>query len=172
MSEPNSIPGRKLAAPQPSDWLPWRWLQRTPVRTFGVYPAVVVAFELARRGGSLHPALWGTPLLVWGYLQYRLVGRYRGQSGGGGPGLERPPQRLVTEGPYRYTRNPMYLGHLIFVAELAITFRSWLAVAILIVNVLWFDWRVRGDEARLLARFGEPYRDYCGRVKRWIPGVI
>lgn len=168
MSEP--LPD--IAAPPPSGRRPWRWLQRTPVRTFAVYPAVVIAVELIRRGGALHPIWWGVPLLVWGYLQYRFVGGYRGQSGGGGPGLERPPARLVTDGPYRYTRNPMYLGHLIFMTGLAITFRSWLAVAILIANAVWFDWRVRGDEKRLQVLFGKPYDDYCGRVKRWIPGVI
>lgn len=172
MSKPDTLPRSDTARPQPSGWRPWHWLQRTPVRTFVVYPVLVAAFELIRRGGTLPLLPWGVPLLLWGYLQYRLVGRYRGQSGGGGPGLERPPQRLVTEGPYRYTRNPMYLGHLIFMTGLAITFRSWLAVAILVISAVWFDWRVRGDEARLRALFGKPYDDYCGRVKRWIPGLI
>ena len=172
MSKPSALPRSDTAAPRPAGWRPWRWLHRTPVRTFLVYPIAVAVFELVRRGGTLPLTLWGVPLLVWGYLQYRLVGRYRGQSGGGGPGLERPPQRLVAEGPYRYTRNPMYLGHLIFMAGLAITFRSWFAVAILAVNAVWFDWRVRGDEARLRTLFGKPYDDYCGRVKRWIPGLI
>ena len=60
----------------------------------------------------------------------------------------------------------MYLGHLIFMAGLAITFRSWFAVAILAVNAVWFDWRVRSDEARLRTLFGKPYDDYCGRGKQ------
>ena len=150
----------------------WRWLQRTPVRTFAIYPVVVVAFEMIRQGGTLRVIPWGMPLLIWGYLQYRLTGRYRGRRGGGGPGLEVPPQQLVTDGLYRYTRNPMYLGHLIFMAGLALTFWSWLALAILLANLIWFHLRVRGDEQHLLQHFGAPYAEYCRRVKRWIPGLI
>jgi hypothetical protein len=172
MEEPSTLSRSGTAAPRPAGWRPWRVLARTPVRTFLVYPIVVATFELIRRGGMLPLDPWGVPLLIWGYLQYRMTGRYRGQSGGGGPGLERPPQRLVADGVYRYTRNPMYLGHLIFITGLAITFRSWLAVVILVGSAVWFDRRVRGDEARLRALFGKPYDDYCGRVKRWIPGLI
>jgi protein-S-isoprenylcysteine O-methyltransferase Ste14 len=163
------------AAAQPKAGL-WaklrRWLQRTPVRTFVIYPVVVIGFEMFRQGGTLLVIPWGMPLLAWGYLQYRLTGRYRRRRGGGGPGLERAPEHLVTEGPYRYTRNPMYLGHLIFMAGLALTFWSWLALAILLANVIWFHLRVRGDEQRLLQHFGAPYAEYCRRVKRWIPGLI
>jgi protein-S-isoprenylcysteine O-methyltransferase Ste14 len=155
----------------PLAWL-WRRLRRTPVRTFAIYPVVVIAFELVRQGGTLQVAPWGLPLLIWGFLQYRVAGSYRVRHGGGGPGLDVPPQRLVSDGPYRYSRNPMYLGHLIFMAGLALTFWSWLALAILIVNLLWFDRRVRGDEQHLLQHFGAPYADYCRRVKRWIPGIV
>lgn len=148
---------------------PWRWLRRTPVRTFVLYPAAVVAFELIHGDGTLRIMPWGALLLIWGYLQYRLTGGFRGRRG---PGLERSPQRIVSDGPYRYTRNPMYLGHLIFMAGLVITFRSWFAAAILLANMVWFDRRVRADEKNLLRQFGAPYADYCRRVKRWIPGVI
>jgi protein-S-isoprenylcysteine O-methyltransferase Ste14 len=112
------------------------------------------------------------PLLALGYLQYYFVGRYRLREGGGGPGISIPPERLVTEGPYRWCRNPMYLGHLIFFAGLALALQSWLAAAVLACHLVWFDWRVRGDEARLAALFREPYRDYVARVKRWIPGIL
>jgi hypothetical protein len=146
-------------------------VRRTPVRTFLIYPLVVIAFELIRRRGAFTISPWGMPLLIWGYLQYRFVGSYRRHYGGGGPGLDMPPQRILDDGPYRYTRNPMYLGHLIFMAGLALTFRSWLGLAILLVNAVWFDRRVRGDEQHLRALFGAVYNDYCRRVKRWIPGL-
>lgn len=172
MDSPNSA-SKAAAQLQAGPWAKlWRWLQKTPVRTFAIYPVVVIAFEMIRQGGTLRVIPWGIPLLVWGYLQYRLVGRYRRRLGGGGPGLDVPPQRIVSDGPYRYTRNPMYLAHLIFMAGLALTFRSWLALAILLVNMIWFHLRVRGDERHLLQHFGAPYADYCRRVKRWIPGMI
>lgn len=161
------------ARPQAGPWAKLRrWLQSTPVRSFALYPVVVIAFEMIRQGGTLRVIPWGIPLVIWGYLQYRLVRNYRGRLGGGGPGLDVPPQHLVDDGPYRYTRNPMYLGHLIFMAGLALTFWSWLALAILLANMIWFHRRVRGDEQHLLAHFGAPYADYCRRVKRWIPGLI
>jgi protein-S-isoprenylcysteine O-methyltransferase Ste14 len=111
------------------------------------------------------------PLLAWGYLQYRLTGDYRARIGGGGPGISIPPDRIVESGPYRYIRNPMYLGHLVFFLGLAVVLRSWIALAVFVLHAAWFDRRVREDEARLAQLFGDAYRDYCRRVKRWIPGV-
>src|SRR5215831_5406931 len=134
-----------------------RWFKSTPNRTFIVYPVGVVAFELGLYRGlpSLRP--WGAFLLLWGYLQYRLVGIFRAQAGGGGPGLEVPPERIVTEGPYRYLRNPIYLGHLIFMLGLAVTLSSFAGLALLLAHIVWFHRRVLSDEARLEARFGVPY---------------
>jgi len=164
-----------------------RWLKSTSNRTFVVYPVCVIAFELA-----LHRAThgtwatwatrdmlatygmvpWAIVLLAWGYLQYRLVGSYRLRHGGGGPGIAVPPERIVAQGPYRVVRNPMYLGHLIFMLGLALTFRSWLGLALFAFHVVWFQRRVVEDEARLQSLFGDPYRAYMARVKRWIPGIL
>ena len=161
-----------------------RWLRSTSNRTFVVYPVCVIAFELA-----LHRATrgtwvtwdtfaaygivpWGIVLLAWGYLQYRLVGRYRLRIGGGGPGMSVPPERIVAEGPYRVARNPMYLGHLIFMLGLALTFKSWLGLGLFAFHVVWFQRRVLEDEAQLLRLFGDPYRAYMNQVKRWIPGIL
>ena len=115
---------------------------------------------------------WALPLLAWGYLQYRLVGNFRSREGGGGPGIAIPPDRIVRQGPYRFVRNPMYLGHLIFFAGLALALGSWIAAAVFAFHAVWFDRRVREDEARLAELFGDDYRDYCRHVKRWIPGVL
>ena len=147
------------------------WLASTPHRTFVVYPLAVLLFEFVLRRGHIEPDLWGAPLLIWGYLQYRLIGRYRRRVGGGGPGTEVPPLRLVITGPYRYTRNPMYLGHLIFLLGLAITLRSWAALILFVFTAAWFHRRVLRDEARLQSLFGSEYVSYRGRVARWIPAI-
>ena len=136
-----------------------------------VYPLAVLLFEFVLRRGHIEPDLWGAPLLIWGYLQYRLTGRYRRHLGGGGPGTEVPPLRLVITGPYRYTRNPMYLGHLIFMLGLVVMFHSWVALALLVASALWFDRRVRDDEARMRERFGEAFAEYAKRTARWVPGL-
>jgi protein-S-isoprenylcysteine O-methyltransferase Ste14 len=152
------------------------WLGRTPVQSFILSPLAVIGFELARQGSGMtfepFHAVVGLPLLAWGYLQYRLVGRYRLRLGGGGPGMAAAPQRIVAQGPYRYTRNPMYLGHLIFMLGLALTFWSWFGLVLLAARAAWFQHRVLGDEARLAATFGADYDAYRARVKRWVPGVI
>lgn len=149
----------------------FRWLKSTSRRTFFVYPVLIVAFELAIRRGELPLVWWGVPFLLWGYLQYRLSGNYRTGYGGGGPGIEVPPDRIVDTGIYRYVRNPMYLGHMIFMAGLAITFMSWAALALLVFHMFWFNARVRDDETHLEEIFGDTYRRYMARTKRWIPFV-
>jgi protein-S-isoprenylcysteine O-methyltransferase Ste14 len=141
-------------------------------RTFVLVPLVVLAWELLIRHSAPHFEPWFLSLMMWGYLQYKLVGRYRIRLGGGGPGMKTMPQHLVTGGPYAYTRNPMYLGHLIFLAGLALTLRSELAAVIALASAVFFHVRVRRDEKRLRDSFGEPYAQYCARVKRWIPGVL
>jgi protein-S-isoprenylcysteine O-methyltransferase Ste14 len=149
-----------------------RWLQSTSKRTFIVYPIGIVAFELGLHRGAIHVHPSGAILLLWGYLQYRLTGMYRTKLGGGGPGIDVPPHTIVAQGPYRFVRNPMYLGHLIFMLGLAVTFSSLAALVLLLVHVVWFHRRVLEDEARLETRFGAPYLDYKARVKRWIPGLV
>ena len=149
-----------------------RWVRRTPVQTFFVCPLAVIVFELALHRGALSVVPWGAPLLIWGYLQYRLVGRYRLPLAGGSPGMDVPPEQIISRGPYRFTRNPMYLGHLIFLLGLALTFWSWFGLIILVSRAFWFHRRVLRDEERLEEVFGAEYAAYRVRVKRWIPGIL
>ena len=149
-----------------------RFLSRTPVRTFLIYPVITIAWEFAIHGGTFVLNYGFLPLMLWGYLQYRLCGLYRIKHGGGGPGLETPPERLVLTGPYAYSRNPMYLGHLIFLIGLTLTLESWLAALITIAVAVWFHTRVLSDEAKLVQQLGQPYVQYLASVKRWLPGLF
>ena len=81
----------------------------------------------------------------------------------------KPALVLVETGPYRFTRNPMYLGMVVLQAGLALTFSlDW---GLVIAPVLWAALHfgtVLPEEAYLSARFGQPYRDYLARSRRWV----
>ena len=49
-------------------------IRSTSFRTFVLYPLIVIGWELLLHDGSLRIEPWFLPLLVWGYLQYRLIG--------------------------------------------------------------------------------------------------
>ena len=149
-----------------------QWLAQTPRQTFVLCPLLVIAVELALHGGTLVFVPWGLPLLALGYLQYLWVGGYRWPRAGGSWGMDVQPDRIVTTGPYRYTRNPMYLGHLVFMLGLAVTFWSWFALVLLVARAAWFHSRVLSDERRLQARFGTEYDAYRAQTKRWLPGLF
>ena len=154
----------------------FRWFPHifasTPRRSFFLYPVLVIAFEIARRGGPEIPMPYLSPLLLWGYLEYRLTGRYRRSQRAGSLAFGEVPQRLLQGGPFRFSRNPMYLGHLIFTLGIALVFMSWLGAAIFLTTAIWFHRRVLEDEVLLRARFGTEYEDYCSRVKRWVPFLL
>lgn len=81
----------------------------------------------------------------------------------------RPANSLVIEGPYRFTRNPMYVGMGFLYAGLATLFQWWWAL-ILLPAVLWAIDRIviSREEAYLRRRFGSDYERYCTRVRRWL----
>ena len=149
-----------------------KFLNRTPVRTSFVYPLLTLLWEFFPGRDQVEIEPMFLPLMLWGYLQYHLCGLYRMKHGGGGPGPDKPPEHLVSTGPYAYTRNPMYLGHLIFLLGLTLTLTSWLAALITLGVAPWFHLRVLNDERRLVKRLGKPYVDYMHSVKRWIPKLL
>lgn len=142
----------------------------SPQTTFVVNPLTVLIVD-SLRGRAPVPKAGFLPLLAWGYLQYRLCGDYRSSLGGGPGGMAGFPDQLVTTGPYAYSRNPMYLGHLIFSLGLVLVFRSPVAAFLLFMRALYFTERVTRDEEGLRRRFGRDYEAYAARVKRWVPGL-
>jgi protein-S-isoprenylcysteine O-methyltransferase Ste14 len=76
---------------------------------------------------------------------------------------------LVTSGPYRYSRNPMYVGLILLHTGLALVFALPWAVPLLILLVLYTSVGVIAPEERYLDRaFGDDYRVYETQVRRWL----
>jgi len=76
---------------------------------------------------------------------------------------------LVTEGMYRYSRNPMYLGLLLLTIASTIWFGSWFGIIINILFIFLINFlQIIPEEEALLEIFGEEYEEYKKNVRRWI----
>ena len=77
--------------------------------------------------------------------------------------------KLVTWGPYRFTRNPMYVGLVVaYLGEAALLKQIW-PVLVLPFTVAYLNWTVIPvEEARLAEVFQDEYQQYRSRVRRWI----
>jgi protein-S-isoprenylcysteine O-methyltransferase Ste14 len=81
----------------------------------------------------------------------------------------RPTTTIVDSGPYRLTRNPIYLGMLLGLIGLAIAFNSlWLLLMLVSFALVIRYGVVDREEAYLERKFGEAYRRYRARVRRWV----
>jgi len=80
-----------------------------------------------------------------------------------------PTTLIATTGPYRWTRNPMYLGMALIYAGLAIGFDGPIAFALLPLVLIAIQTQVIAREERYLeAKFGDDYRRYKADVRRWL----
>ena len=80
-----------------------------------------------------------------------------------------PTTSIVDTGPYRFTRNPIYLGMMLGLVGLAIAFDSlWLLVTLVPFLLVIRYGVVAREEAYLERKFGEIYRRYRARVRRWL----
>ena len=80
-----------------------------------------------------------------------------------------PVKALVANGPYRFTRNPMYLGMAGTLLGAAVLFGSLAPLAAIPLFMALIEWRfILAEEALLIATFGEAYAQYRARVRRWL----
>ena len=82
---------------------------------------------------------------------------------------DRPATEFVVAGPYRFTRNPMYVG--MSVAYLGLSFAfgpAWPLVLLPVALYLIVRLVIQREEAYLLRRFGDSYEQYRSRVRRWV----
>jgi len=81
----------------------------------------------------------------------------------------RPTITIVDTGPYCFTRNPIYLGMFLGLVGLAIAFDSlWLLVVLVPFGLVIRYGVVAREEAYLERKFGDAYRRYRSRVRRWL----
>lgn len=81
----------------------------------------------------------------------------------------RPSTTVVANGPYRWTRNPIYVGMLLGQAGFAVGFNSlWLVLTWAIFFLVLRFGVVAREEAYLERKFGAPYLQYKGKVRRWL----
>ena len=81
----------------------------------------------------------------------------------------RPTTAIVERGPYRLTRNPMYLSMAIAYLGVSMALNNLWAIVFLPAIVAIVDvFVIRREERYLTSKFGQTYRDYCSRVRRWL----
>lgn len=80
-----------------------------------------------------------------------------------------PSTALVAVGPFRITRNPLYLALFVTVVALSAIFNTWWGLVVLLPYQLAMHfWVVLREERYLEAQFEDAYREYCRSVRRWI----
>ena len=136
--------------------------------TFAVLlPVVLAADRTTARGVTLWLA-WC--LFALGTVLYLRSAWDFAAFGGGTPAPIDAPNRLVTRGFYRYTRNPMYVASLTMVAGWAILFEAAILVAYGVILFVFFSLFIRlYEEPRLARDFGQDYTSYVSQVSRWLP---
>lgn len=102
---------------------------------------------------------------LWGVFTFASIGK-------GTPAPFDPPRRLVIQGPYRFVRNPMYIGAALALASAALFYESFSLLGYAALFLLVTHLFVVGYEEPALRRsFGQEYEAYSRQVRRWWPTV-
>ncbi|MGH9372835.1 MAG: methyltransferase family protein [Vicinamibacterales bacterium] len=130
-----------------------RWLWRIRPSTDGLRAPFLLAGWAA--------IVAGLSLAVWGLLVF-----FRG---GTTVMPHSPARRLITSGPYRFSRNPMYVGLSAVYVGLSLVFDlTWPIVLFPLALLALYGLVVRRDERDLADAFGATYTQYSRRVRRWL----
>lgn len=129
-----------------------------------MWPAAEAAtMSPAPRSAGIILAVAGLGMVVWtNVLFHRHHGTLHPSDG---------PTRLVTTGPYAWTRNPMIIGIFGFLGGMAIVLGSWALAGYLVLFAIVKNFYMKlHEEPVLRERFGEAYAEYCRRMpRRWLP---
>jgi protein-S-isoprenylcysteine O-methyltransferase Ste14 len=120
------------------------------------------AIGLSQAAGILVGAA-GAAIAVSCIVTFVLVGK-------GTPAPFDPPRRLVVKGPYRFVRNPMYIGAGLAMLGAALFYQSFGLLGYIVMYFLLTHLLVAWYEEPTLRRtFGSDYEAYCASVRRWWP---
>jgi protein-S-isoprenylcysteine O-methyltransferase Ste14 len=107
----------------------------------------------------------GAALALWCVVSFVSLGK-------GTPAPFDPPRHLVVRGPYRFVRNPMYIGASLALGGAALFYGSLSLLEYAVVFLFAASLFVLGyEEPKLRRTFGHEYEDYCHHVPRWLPRV-
>lgn len=96
-------------------------------------------------------------------------GRRTMQAAGTNIDPTRPATAIVTSGPFRFTRNPLYLALTILYLGLTVALDTWWGVVVMVpLLIVMHRGVVLREERYLEVKFGESYRAYKARVRRWL----
>ncbi len=124
-------------------------------------PVAPPTFDIAIRVLGVLLVLFG------GWLMFTAMGIF--QKAGTPVSPHEPTKALAFDGPYRFTRNPIYLGMACVLAGLALAGNALWPLLAVIPAVWWIDTQVIArEEPYLAAKFGAPYVEYKKRVRRWL----
>jgi protein-S-isoprenylcysteine O-methyltransferase Ste14 len=142
-----------------------------PGTVVGMIPYLILTrltrLPLFDPGASLYA---GIMLIIAGVLIYLTSARFFVAFGKGTPAPIDPPLLLVTTGPYRFVRNPMYCsGILILFGEFVISGSGAILLYLLFIWLIFHLFIVFYEEPHLRKVFGEPYEKFCRKVPRWMP---
>lgn len=117
--------------------------------------------------GSKLENLLGMVALIAGFgIMMTAIGLFK--KAGTDPKPWKPATAFVTDGVYRWTRNPMYLGMGLIYLGIAIYLDSLISVLLLVPVFVWITREViEREEAYMAAKFGEPYLAYKAVTRRW-----
>lgn len=80
-----------------------------------------------------------------------------------------PTTAIVETGPFRFTRNPLYVGITLAYVGFSFLLDTWWSLFLLVpVWIVMHLFVVRREEAYLKRKFGDAYRNYCRRVRRYL----
>lgn len=110
----------------------------------------------------------GIPVMLAG-LGLSFAGSRRFRRAGTNIHTFRRPDVLVVDGPFSFSRNPMYLGFAVALAGFAVKLNAPLGLIVVAVFVAMTDlWYIRFEERMAAAAFGDAYEAYRRRTRRWI----